>query len=88
MPGRSPDIAVSTAVGQFEAVRSGAGIGILHDFMAQEAGLVRVLPGVGARRSYWLSRHENLRGSRRVDAVADGIAALVRESAALFQVPN
>ena len=39
------DIEVSTAIGQFEAVRSGVGISTCHDFMAVGASdLVRLLP--------------------------------------------
>jgi DNA-binding transcriptional LysR family regulator len=88
IPGRVPDVAVSTAVGQVEAVRAGAGIGVLHDFMAAEVpNLVRVLPEAVARRAYWLARHENLRGARRVDAVADGLSDMVRDARAIFMPP-
>lgn len=87
LPGRTPDVAVSTAVGQLEAVRSGAGIGVLHDFMTSDAPeLVRLLPGSSVRRDYWLARHENLRGSARIDAVADAIALMVAEARGLFGV--
>ena len=88
IPGRVPDVAVSTAVGQLEAVRAGAGIGVLHDFMAAgDPDLLRVLPELSARRAYWLARHENLRGSRRVDAVADALSDMVRKARAVFVPP-
>src|SRR5690606_22903119 len=45
LKGWRPRVAVSTAMGQMIAVAAGAGIGILHNFMARpRADLVRVLP--------------------------------------------
>ena len=86
--GWSSAIEVSTAIGQYQAVRAGAGIGILHDFMAaQDEGLVRLLPDRRAARSYWAVWHENLRGSRRVMAVAALLEKLMRENAGLFSPP-
>lgn len=56
------------ATSQFEAICSGAGIGVLHDFMAIDAtGLVRVLPEVGFSRTYWLVGHP---GATSIAAVA------------------
>lgn len=68
------------AVGQLEAVRAGAGIGILHDFAA--AGLpdlVRILPETGFRRSYWLMSHPDDHGSRRIAACRDFLTRRFRE---------
>lgn len=46
------------ATSQLEAIRSGAGIGVLHDFVAVETpGLLRILPDVGFDRAYWLVSH-------------------------------
>ena len=79
------DIEVSTAIGQFEAVRSGAGIGICHDFMAAGSpGLVRLLPDFSVTRSYWLVWHENQTVARRVQAVAELLDQLVRDERQLF----
>ena len=79
------DIEVSTAIGQFEAVRAGVGIGICHDFMATaEPGLVRLFPALSATRSYWIVWHENLRVARRVQAAADLLDQIVREERDLF----
>ncbi len=79
------DVEVSTAIGQFEAVRAGAGIGICHDFMAAgERALVRLFPELSASRSYWLVWHENLRVARRVKAVAELLDRIVREDARVF----
>ena len=72
-------IEISSAVGQLEAVRSGAGIGILHDYLARpERSLVPVLPALRATRSYWLAIHENLHDVPRVRAAADFVTEAVR----------
>jgi DNA-binding transcriptional LysR family regulator len=74
-----PTVAVSTAMGQMIAVAAGAGIGVLHDFMARgRDDLVRVLPEVGISRAYWLVLHEDLRATKRVLVVADFIAEATR----------
>lgn len=79
------DIEISTAIGQFEAVRSGAGIGICHDFMAaDEPGLVRLFPGFSIIRSYWVVWHENQAVARRVQAVVELIDQIVHEHRHLF----
>ena len=79
------NIEVSTAVGQFEAVRAGAGIGICHDFMvAGNPELVRLFPDLAAIRSYWIVMHENLRVARRVQAAATLLDRIVREARGLF----
>lgn len=78
-------IAVSSAMGQTEAVRSGAGIGILHAFMARRApDLIPVLPQHSLTRSYWTVWHEDLRGSRRVAIVSDFLTELVTRDRAIF----
>jgi len=78
-------IAVSSAMGQTVAVRSGAGIGILHGFMARaEAGLLPVLPNLTINREYWLVVHEDVRALRRIKIVADFLFDLVKGDAAIF----
>lgn len=73
------DIEVSTAIGQFETVRAGAGIGICHDFMAfGVTGLVRLFPDISVTRSYWIVWHENLRVARRVQVVAQMLDEMVQ----------
>ena len=76
---------LTSAIGQVEAVRAGAGIGVLHDYLARDcATLVRVLPELRAVRSYWLAIHENLRDVARVRAAADFLTETVREAQADF----
>ena len=79
-------VEVSTAAGQLEAVRSGAGVGVLHDFMAQgDPELVHLLPERVVERTYWTVWHENLRGLPRVEAVVEFLDAAVREERGLFR---
>lgn len=81
-------IEVSTAYGQFEVVRHGGGIGILHDFMAAgDSTLVRLFPDIRLERTYWLAWHENLRGSQRVAAFVDFLNTQLRGDAAMFLPP-
>jgi len=85
----SPDwrsaFAISSALGQAEAVRAGAGIGILHTFVARSMPeLVPVEIVRPIRRAYWLVYHESVRPLRRVQAVASFIAKAVEEDRALF----
>lgn len=72
-------------LGQTEAVRAGAGIGILHDYHASEdAALARILPGQTFQRSYWLVTHADMRALTRVRLVADFIFAEVQAARAAF----
>ncbi len=79
------DVAVSSAMGQLEAVRAGAGIGILHTFMARrDVSVLQVLPDIGLRRAYWMVVHEDLRHVRRVSVVADELTSIVVAERQLF----
>ena len=81
----SSAFAISSALGQAEAVRAGAGIGILHTFIARSMpDLVPVEAVQPIRRAYWLVYHESVRPLRRVQAVADFIARAVEKERALF----
>ncbi len=76
---------VSSAIGQTEAVAAGAGIGILHGFMAADRPqLTRILPEETIHRSYWLVYHESVRDIRRIAAVADFIRHCVSAERAAF----
>ncbi|MBP0485102.1 LysR family transcriptional regulator [Sagittula salina] len=79
------DIAISTAIGQFEAVRAGVGIGILHDFMAAGySDLVRLFPDQSVSRTYWIVWHENFCVARRVKAVIDLLDEMARDARGSF----
>ncbi|MGO7587563.1 LysR family transcriptional regulator [Rhizobium leguminosarum] len=76
---------ISTAIGQTEAVRSGAGIGILHDYIARQyPELQRILPEVSIRRAYWTTYHETARDLMRVRSVADFLQELVNAERHIF----
>ncbi|MFM9974018.1 MAG: LysR family transcriptional regulator [Beijerinckiaceae bacterium] len=75
----------ASAVGQNEAVRAGAGIGILHDYHAAlDPALEMVLPALSFQRSYWIVTHLDNSSSLRIRAVADFIAAQVARDKTIF----
>ena len=81
-------VEVATAIGQVEAVRSGAGIGVLHDFMAAgDEDLVLLFPEIRIERSYWTVWHENLKSTRRVQAVVDFLDGIARAERMSFIRP-
>jgi len=73
-------------VGQMEAVLAGAGIGVLHDFAAHRHGpaLVRILPEVAFRRSYFLLAHPDTAEVRRIAVLRAFLAQRFREERARF----
>jgi DNA-binding transcriptional LysR family regulator len=76
---------ISSATGQTEAVRSGAGIGSLHDYIARQYDeLVRLLPGTAIRRAYWTTWHESARDLTRVRTVAEFVQELVQQEHHIF----
>jgi DNA-binding transcriptional LysR family regulator len=76
---------ISSAIGQTEAVRSGAGIGILHNYVARQyTDLVRVMPATSIQRTYWTIFHESARDLARVRIVADFLHEAVREEKSVF----
>lgn len=76
-----------SVVGQFEAVRQGHGIGILHDYAAAATpGLMRVLPHLVFRRSYWLVTHPDTHTTRRIAEVYAHIVQAVAAQRARFVV--
>ncbi|QFR33678.1 LysR family transcriptional regulator [Ancylobacter sp. TS-1] len=82
---RARRLECASVVGQMEAVRAGAGIGILHDYAARaHPELVRLLPEMAFRRSYWLVTHADIRDLRRIREVEDFIVGAVREQRACF----
>jgi len=79
-------VEIATAVGQLAAVRGGAGIGVLHDFMvAGDPDLMPLFPEIRVERTYWTVWHENLRADRPVQAVVEFLDAAARAERTLFQ---
>lgn len=76
---------ISSATGQTEAVRSGAGIGILHNYIArQDPDLVRILSETTIRRAYWTTYHESARDLARVRTVTAYVQELVEQEQRIF----
>ena len=76
---------VSSAIGQTEAVRSGAGVGILHNYIARnDADLIRILPEAIIKRAYWTTWHESARELLRVKTVIDWLQDQVRINRSIF----
>ncbi len=79
--GLRAQIQSSSVLAQMNAVVGGAGIGVIHHFMAEaEPRLVPVLPEtISITRSFWLLVHADLKDVARVRAIVDFI---VREAKA------
>jgi DNA-binding transcriptional LysR family regulator len=64
-------------IGQIEAVKAGAGIGVLHDYVVRDdASLQKILPSHAIQRAYWIVTHEDVRDLARVRLVHDFIVKL------------
>lgn len=75
----------ASAVTQFEALRAGLGLGVVHDFIARRfKDLRRVLPERRATRSYWIVTHEDTRGLGRIRAVCEHLIAAVTHDRVTF----
>lgn len=76
---------ISSATGQTEAVRSSAGIGILHNYIARHTPeLERILPETTIRRAYWTTYHESARDLVRVRTVVAFLQELVAAEHQMF----
>lgn len=70
----------ASVVGQIEAVRAGIGIGVLHDFAARSFDdMVRVLPEISFRRSYFLLSHPDASTVRRISVLHDFVVRRFKE---------
>lgn len=72
---------------QMQAIRAGAGLGIVHDFAIPFCpGVRRVLTDqVSLTRSFWLIRHADDRRSQRMNRLADALAQGIRAEVARLQ---
>lgn len=78
-------IEISSALGQFEAVRSGTGVGVLHDFMAAPCpDLVRLFPEKSLQRSYYTVWHESMTNTKRIAIFAQFLNDLVQAEREIF----
>lgn len=80
------EIGISSSLGQFEAVKFGAGIAILHDFMAaDDPDLVRLFPERSVHLSYYTVWHESMKNTQRVAAVVQFLTKIAQENRSLFR---
>lgn len=72
----------NNVIAQYNAILEGAGLGMVHSFMAlADHRLKVVLPDeTTVNRSYWLLVHEDLRHVARVDAVCQFLTRILREN--------
>ena len=85
--GWQSDLEIATAIGQLAAVRGGAGIAILHDYLVRpEDDLVRLLPDLSLTRAYWVAYHESLRNVIRVNVVTRFLVELAQEARSDFLI--
>lgn len=76
---------VSSALGQVEAVRSGAGIGILHTFIGRtHDDLVPLHRFDPVHRAYWMVFHESVRTLPQIRIAAQYIRDVVVENRSIF----
>lgn len=76
----------ATVQAQLDAVRAGAGLGVLPCFMAGGDGLVPVLPGeIAFTRAYWLLYGEDGRDIPRIRRVAGFIRDTIQADPARFR---
>jgi DNA-binding transcriptional LysR family regulator len=79
-------IEISSATGQLQAALAGAGISILHDYLAAgHASLKLLLPALQVDRTYWTVFHESMRDNARVRACADFLTVAVKDKSVRFQ---
>jgi DNA-binding transcriptional LysR family regulator len=82
----APQFQCASVLGQIEAVKSGLGVGLLHDYsVVAGGGLVRVLPEISVKRTYWIVTHADVAHARPVRAVHDFIVAATAAAAATFE---
>lgn len=72
---------ISSAIGLIETVSAGAGIGILHDYLAADHDeLVQLFPKSTISRAYWLAYHESQRDLARINIVSSFLSEIVSRS--------
>ncbi|TWI36992.1 LysR family transcriptional regulator [Paracoccus sulfuroxidans] len=72
---------------QMQAIRAGAGVGIVHDFAIPFCpGVRRILTDeVSLTRSFWLIRHADDRSSQRMNRLAEALAQGLKAEVARLQ---
>ena len=81
-PEFSPHLTSTSVHVQAAAIRQGAGVGMMHDFMAaNDANLVRVLPDeISLTRTFWGIVHEDYADLERIRTVSSKIVEAMRKA--------
>ena len=81
------DLASNSVSVQFNLLRQGAGVGVVHDFALPAGGnLVRILPDqLSLTRSFYLIRHADDRRVDRLNRVAEAVATGLRAEVARIE---
>lgn len=75
----------ASVIGQMEAVKSGMGIGLLHDYAARgHDDIALVLPDIRFIRTYWIVTHADIARAAPVRAAHDYITALTASERGAF----
>ena len=75
-----PTIRSSSINAQFQLIASHAGIGVLPSFIGDlSTTLVRVLPDLVIRRSFWVVTHKDNRQLKRINAFHEWLATIVTQ---------
>lgn len=85
-----PSFRSNSVMAQHAAVAAGAGLGVVHTFVAdQDPRLVPVLPGlVRIERTYWITMHVDMKHVPRVRAVVDFLKETVAQQGEHLDVPR
>ncbi len=85
LPGLSAEFRTPTVVAQLQAVKAGAGIGVIPFFMAhQEPDLIPILAGHSIRKSYWLQVNPDSQQLARVKTTIEFITGQIKAAAGQF----
>ena len=82
--GKSCRLETNTLSAQLSATIAGLGLAVLPHYLARQAGLVCLLPEIGADQPIWLVLQSDLAHSRRVRAVADHLQQLFEDKKSEF----
>lgn len=75
----------SSIIAQYRLAASGAGIAALPCFIGDaDPALVRIMPGIAIRRTFWIVTHQDTRRLARVEAFVDWLTALVERRRGLL----
>lgn len=83
----APALSSNSAAVQLQALRTGGGVGIVHDFALPFAPELRqvLTKDISLRRTFWLIRHEDDRKSERLSRLGDALLRGLRREIARLE---